>query len=127
MAKLSEKHKANLKLQEERRLEKERKRLLSMTGGFSLDGYVSSSKTKAKAKVAYRNFEGRLPAKPDPVHIAKSKAALSEEMRARELLAQEEIKLKKSLCMPLYNKGGMAYPTETDLIAFKNGELRRRS
>ena len=126
MAKISEKHKANLKLQEAAKLEKERQRLLNMKGGFSLAGHKSTTK-KAKVKVEYRNYQGFLPAKADPVHVSSSKAKLSDEMLKRELAAQEEIKLKKSLCMPLYNKGGMAYPTETDLKAFKNGELRRRS
>ena len=130
MVKISEKHKANLKIQEEARLEKERVRLLNLKGGFALADYKPKPKVRAlqpQLQNTLRTFDGRLPAKADPVPEYKSKDGLTESMAKRESLAQEEIKIKRSLCMPLYNKGGPQYPTATDLVAFRNGELRRRS
>ena len=125
MAKISEKHKRNLKLQAEAKLEKERNRILNLKGGFGL----ADHKPKPKVKVApmYRNFEGRLPAKPDPVHVStKQRVILSEEMQRREEIAQEEIKVKQSLVQPIFNKGAPQYLSGADLEDFCKGELRRR-
>ena len=48
------------------------------------------------------------------------------EMQAREERAQEELREKQKLAMPLYNKGPAQLPTSADLEAYKRGELRRR-
>jgi hypothetical protein len=105
-------------------------RLQTLKGGFALNGETRLSIKPdhyIQPKVMYRNYQGFGPVCPDPVHVPKKQQRLSEEMQAREEIAQREIHEKKKLSMPLYNKGGPMFPTSTDLEAMKNGELRRRS
>lgn len=114
--------------EEARQLAANAERLKNMKGGFSLAGYTGKPKSKEyiPPQVMRREYVGNTPAKPDPVYVAKARPNYSPEMLAREKAAQDEIALKKSLSMPLYNKGGNQVPTSMDLEAFRNGELRRR-
>lgn len=101
-------------------------RLMSMQGGFALNG-VRRDTPKDKPKAMYRNFQGVLPAKADPVHTPRTKVEYHGVMQDRELAARAAIREKEKLVMPLFNKGGDQLPTESDLKDFRSGLLRRRS
>lgn len=124
-------HAKKMELQHEAKLLKNEQRLKHLKGGFALHGIErpqeTTRKTYSPKKVEYRNYQGLLPASPDPVHVDKVKPKYDEDMLAREARAQAEIHEKKKLSMPLYNKGGLMYPTPSEIEAMKNGELRRRS
>lgn len=109
------------------KLEKNAKRLQTLVGGFSFNAYRPRSSKLEKPKPQYRNYQGTLPAKPDPVYVPKEKIVYAPDMQARENKAQQAIKEKEALVMPVYNKGGYQLPTESNLKDFKQGLLRRRS
>lgn len=118
------------KMNDELKLETNAERLKSLVGGFGFADYVPKSVKSKEYKppeVLRRNYVGFTPASPDPVHVSKQKRIYTEEEMIRELKAQAEIHEKKKLAMPLYNKGGLMYPTQEEIKAMRNGELRRRS
>lgn len=106
---------------------KNAERLKTLAGGFSFSSHTPKTEKLKSAPVLRRNYVGLLPAKADPVYELKHKAVLTEEQQVRENKAQEEIRKKKALVMPVFNKGGYQLPTESDLQDFKLGLLRRRS
>lgn len=121
------------RLLEEARLLANAERLKNLEGGFTLVlhgvKFVPKAKHREVLKIEAKREVSEYKAgnHPPPVTVVKSRERLSEEMQAREDRAQREIKEKKKLSMPLYNKGPTQYPTTADLEAMKNGELRRRS
>jgi len=116
-------HKKLMATQEVQKLERNAERLKSMTGGFAIDKRQSKKEVQP---VLYRNYQGFVEGSPDPVYVAKSVPQYTEDMALREQRAQAQIKERKKLVMPLFNKGGLQLPTEADLVASKRGELKRR-
>lgn len=129
-AKEREKKKAE-QLKEEARLIANADRLMTMKSGFALvlNGEVVKTRVhKKRPQLPIRDFGTYVPGNhPPPVTQVSAKPRLSEEMQLREMKAQQEIREKKKLSMPLYNKGGLQYPTQEEIQAMRNGELRRRS
>lgn len=117
-------HKKRMLETEQQNLDKEFKRLKGLTGGFALD---KRSTPKAKPVTEYRNYQGFLPPKADPVHVTTDAVKLTDSMVERERRAQVVAKERSKLVMPVFNKGGYQLPTESDLADFKAGLLRRRS
>lgn len=125
--------------QEQARLDRKAEELRNRKGGFALvlkgEKIPLKSKQRTSAIMPYPKVlrdtdTSHLVIRSlavDPVAVIKEQPRLSEEMQKRELQAQREIREKKKLAMPLYNKGGLQYPTQEEILAMKNGELRRRS
>lgn len=121
------------KAREAQKLKANATRLKTLNAGFTLQGYTHPDPkallARFKAPKVLRRVEQVVaPSTPDPVaDIHTPRLRYEGQMLDRELKAQAETHEKKKLAMPLYNKGGLQYPTAEEIKAMQNGELRRRS
>lgn len=121
----------------DKNLDKNLKRLKSLTGGFARPGTVARPGLRKKAENQAQlvkfgprlqmDINQRLPAKVDPIPKVPEAPQYEGDMAEREEAARQRTREMKARVGPVGNKMGPQYMTDSDLADERQGLLRRRS